>query len=403
MEKIIKGVPIFIPRINGTELKLVKLGAKSALMDAYIVAQYPIPARKIASICDLFIIDPSTNYFVERYFLRKVSFRKLPYSPKAPFNIEDLLVDESLRVKKLIEPAINYQINQKAKVIIAPYLFTGSPTDIKFGINLTMISDSIKYVERKKIKEPVFAMINMGSAILDDPKTLNYIIERYDDDFGERIHGYFIMLDQFKEKEVSESSLLGLAYLVFQLSKNKNVFALRIGAFGEVLSAIGASGFSSGLSAGESFSEETLKKESGGFGRPTSKWTYIPDFFSYISDEEIKKTSYKCGCSKCRGSLPKTVFDKKAHLLTTRMAITKKLSSLSRNKRIDFMKYRLGQGIKLITEYNKKYGLAIKPHHLLRWISVLDSAKSWKHNDTAKQEDIDLDNLIHQARAKRKK
>ena len=71
------------------------------------------------------------------------------------------------------------------------------------------------------------------------------------------------MIDQFDNKKASDEALHGLAHLVFQLLKNKkDVFVLKIGAFGEILSAIGASGFSGGLARGESFYEEGFRKKS---------------------------------------------------------------------------------------------------------------------------------------------
>lgn len=396
--------PIFIPKITQGETLFVNSSFSPVfLMDGHIVAFFHKPAINVSKKCKILIIDPVTNYLIFKHYKRKKSFKKLPYSPKDPFKVEDLLIDENLRMNGLVKPVIDYQTNNNAGIIILPYLFTESATNVKFGLNLTLISDSLKYLSNKKIKKPVFAMINIGSSVLEDPKTLNFIIERYDDDFGENIKGYFIMLDKFDDREANKDSLTGLAYLAFQLSRKKDVFVLRIGSFGEILSAIGASGFSSGLFGGETFSEESLRKELGGYGRSPTKWTYIPEFFNYLNVDEIKRINYKCSCPACRGLIAKGFNSKKEHYLYNRASNMKKLSNLTRDKRISLMKFRLENGIQLATSCNNKYTVSIKTKHLKKWYDVLDSAKNFAYRDEQKKKEVNLDKMIHEARAKKKK
>lgn len=404
MERLFQ-TPIFIPKPTGQEAAFANLGLKypAFLMDAHIVSRNVAPAKKIADACDVFVIDPVTNHFVEKVYLTKPSFKKLPYAPKEPFKVEDLLSNESLRVEKLVIPAIEYQASQNTGLIVLPYLFSESPDDTKFGINLSMISDSLKYARDKKIAKPLFAMINIGSGVLNHPRILNYIIERYDDDFDSKIQGYFIMVDQLDNKRASDEALHGLAHLVFQLRKNKkDVFVLKIGAFGEILSAIGGSGFSSGLATGESFYEEGLREKATGFGRPISKWSYIPELFNYVNDEAIKRTDYKCSCPVCNGMIPADIFSKKAHFLHRRMSTMTTLQKYDRTKRIDLMRARLEDAVKLASHYNKKHALALDVNHLLNWRNVLESAKHWAHESDQDKKSVDLDKLIHEARAQRK-
>jgi hypothetical protein len=401
MERLFQ-TPIFIPKPTGQEAAFADLGLKypAFLMDAHIVSRNVAPAKKIADACDVFIIDPVTNHFVEKVYLTKPSFKKLSYAPAEPFKVEDLLSNESLRIEKLVIPTIEYQTSKNTGLIILPYLFSESPDDTKFGINLSMISDSLKYAREKKISKPLFAMINIGSGVLNHPRILNYIIERYDDDFDSKIQGYFIMVDQLDNKRASDESLHGLAHLVFQLLKHKkDAFVLKIGAFGEILSAIGASGFSSGIATGESFYEEGLREKATGFGRPISKWSYIPELFNYVNDEAIKRTDYKCSCSACNGSIPVDIFSKKAHFLHRRMDTMATLQKNDRIKRIDLMRARLEEAIKLASHYNKKHALALEVNHLINWRNVLESAKHWTHEDDQDKKSVDLDKLIHEARA----
>ncbi|GAF87391.1 unnamed protein product, partial [marine sediment metagenome] len=199
-------------------------------------------------------------------------------------------------------------------------------------------------------------------------------------------------------------ALRGLAHLVFQLSKNnKSVFVLKIGAFGEILSAIGATGFSSGLAGGESFHEEGLREKLSGYGRPINKWTYVSELFSYVNDEAIKRTDYKCNCLTCNGLLPGNAFSKKAHFLRRRMDTMKSLQKIDRPKRINFMLSRLEKSIKLASHYNKKHALLLSTDHLIKWRNVLESTKHWTHKDDSDKKAVDLDKLIHRTRTRRKK
>lgn len=398
--------PIFIPKLTGQEGAFVDLDLKysACLMDAHIVSRFSTPAEKISKACDVFIVDPITNYFVEIGYLQKPTICNLPYSPKEPFRVEDLYRGEVMRVEEMVIPSIEYQINNNADVIILPYLFADDSEHTRFGVNLNLISDGIKYARDKKIKKPLFAMLNMGGVVLSQPRILNYIIERYDDDYGNNIHGYFITMGRdFVHKGASDESLHGLAHLAFQLTKNKKqVFVLRIGAFGEILSAIGADGFSSGIDRGESFDEEGLREKSSNFGRDISKWTYVPELFNHVNDEAIKRTNYKCNCKSCGGSLPKDVFSKKAHFLYRRMETMNELRKLGRTKRIGLMKARLEEAIKLASHYNEKYTLSLQVNHLINWRNVLESAQHWTHDDSQSKKSVDLDQLIHEARSKRK-
>lgn len=396
--------PIFIPKIGQAESSLVDPSFGPAfLMDAHIVDTYKVPAKEVAKRSKIFIIDPVTNYFIYKHYRKKKTLKNLSYSPSSPFKVDDLIIDEKLRMNKLIKPVIDFQIKNKAGTLILPYLFTKEATNVKFSLNLSLISDSLKYIAKEKISKPIFAMINMGTEILEDPKILNYIIERYDDDFGQKINGYFIILDDFDARKANKNILLGLAYLVFQLSRNKDVFILKMGSFGEILCAIGASGFSSGLFGGESFSEKSLREESKGFGRSPSQWIYVPEFLNYLKDEKLKRIGYSCSCPECKGSIAKNLNSKKRHFLHNRTKRVSRFVGLSRDKRISLMKAILEKGISIAKAYTKKHHLLIEKNHLEKWHEVLTSAENFDYRDEQKKKEINLDKLIHEARAKKKK
>lgn len=391
---------LFIPRLLNQDAVATEIGKLSAvLMNANIVAGYKNLAEKARKASQIFIIDPQTNHFVYDSYTGKSSFRKVPYAPSRPFEVSELLSQEEFRIKDLVEPSIKFQLDKGANIIIAPYFFSEDASGDKFRLNHTLISDSIRYLHDINTKKLLFAMINIGNSVLNNLKMLNHITDRYED-HQENVEGYFIMIDDLNDIRADEYSLKSLAWLMFRLSRSKDVFVFSIGAFGEVLCAIGAKGFSSGLGWLETFSEKTLKKPLKFSPRKKkASQTYIPELFDYINDEIVKLINYKCSCRACGGRLPTIAASKKLHFLYRRLSSIKKMTGLNRVERIGVMKARLEEALELANGLYEKHAIPLQTRHISNWIRVLDFAKRWKHTDQIK-EVVDLDRLINESRSK---
>jgi len=390
--------PIFIPKLSQTESAFLNnVKVSTVIMDAHIVAWRPKIANKIKKSVDNFIIDPVTNYFVGKSYKEKASFQKLNTAPSKPYKIDDLLTNEYLRKEEMVWLNIKNQIDEGSSVIIIPYIYTDSIDDTRFGINLSMISDAIKLIKEKNIKIPLYAMINMGSETLKDYSKLDYIVNRYYEDFKKNISGFFLMFDQLDCRKANEDSLMGLAYLTFNLSNNKKVFNLKIDDFGEVLSVISAGGYSSGLAQGESFSAKSLSEKSFAIGRRHKEITYVPELFNYLNDEELRKMKYSCNCSICKNGLPDGYNPTKAHFLEKKLERMKILNTITQGKRTNFLILKIVEAIKSSKEYNDKYLLSIKYDFLYKWKNVLEKSKNWTYSDKIKDE-VDLDHLIEEAK-----
>lgn len=392
---------IFIPKLAQNEAGFVKdKKIPAVFMDAYIVAKYKKPAEIICSSSELFIVDPNTNYFISTDCKKiKKSFNKLETAPEEYYKVDELLTDEGTRKYKFVKESIDYQVKHKFSLIILPYLYSDSIEDTRFGLNLTMISDGLRLVEDEQVKSPVYAMINLGNEVLNDYQKLDYLIERYSGDFNERIEGYFIMIDQFDCRKASEGELLGLAHLTFHLSENKKVYLLKMGDYGELLSCVGASGYSSSLGGGETFNATSLIKKIPGFGRNHSQTTYVPELFNYLNDEALKKIGYKCSCSICNKTegLPNGVNNTKAHFLELKLKAMEELNAVKEGDRNTYLRSKLEQAIELANQYNSDFALSIKTDFLIRWKNILDKSRHWRNRDRSKDE-IDLDNIIEEAR-----
>jgi len=400
MSKIVSS-PIFMPRLMNQDGAATEIGKLPAsLMTANIAAHYKNLATKARNASELFVIDPMTNNMVYDAFTEKKAFQKVPYAPKKPFEMPKLFGDEKYRIASLVEPSIKFQLEKGADLVIAPYFFSEDANGDKFRLNHTLIPDSIKFMKREKIEKPLFAMINVGNSGLGNPKMLNHIIDRYNDCEAD-LKGYLIMVDNLNDIKSDEDSLKGLAWLVFQLSANKDVFVLSIGAFGEVLGSIGASGFSGGLGWLETFSEKNLKQRLKFSPRKKKvAQTYIPELFDYVNDEIVKLINYKCSCTSCGGKMPVDYGSKKLHFLYRRLGAMKKMGGLSRNERMGLMRGRLEEALDLAEGLYGRFAIPLQTSHLKRWMGILESAKHWKHGADQDKVSDDLTQVIHESRSK---
>lgn len=390
---------IYIPKLSKGEAAFVNGKTIPAIiMDAHIFATYKKPAEIIRKATPFFILDPCTNYFIGDYCKEKPSFEKLSTTPDKPYKLEKLSFDEGVRKYKFVKDSIDYQVKEGLGQIILPYLYSDSVDDRKFNLNLTMISDGLKLIEKDGIKLPAYAMINLGIEVLHDIGKLNQLIARYSNDFKGKLEGYFISIDNFDCRKASVEELEGFAYLVFNLSIDKKVYLLKIGDYGKALCCLGASGYSSSLGGGETFNSGGLWKKIVAYGRNHNEKTYVPELFDYLYDEQLKKVGYKCDCSVCKDSgLPPNWNGTKEHFLERNMIFMSELSAVPDESKIDFIILKIEQAIELATKYNTESGLGLKIDFLIKWKNVLEKTKNWTIED-ASAEEVDLDALIEEAK-----
>lgn len=379
MKTLFSKLPIYIPKVQDSTIsEIPDLHLPAVLIDSPHIAWRPKSAKDVKKVSDLLIVDPVTHCILYKDASEGKNFQKLPYPQKV--EPETLYSDAAFRNEKIVAPCIEDQINKGADLIISPYFFAEDTDDTKFGTNITMISESIKYLTDLSISKPLFAMIAIGSTALDRPIVTGYIADRYSVDLNDHLAGYFIVVNDLDCKQQDGSKLFGLAKLVFQLSKEKYVFVKRIGAFGEVLSAIGGSGFISGLEIGETFSVKVLEKKPDKFGQKTNR-IYIPELFDYVNDVEAQKIGYKCNCIACKGSLASDRQTKKLHYLYTRLDTMEKLQNLDRDGKVNLLISRLDTAFRMASTYNSKYGLSLKTAHLVNWKSILEASKTWNSEE----------------------
>ncbi len=377
--------PTYIPKVQDGNIVDWGVRIPAVFVNALILAWRPSVAS-VKSSGDIFIVDPVTDRVLSNRAAKK-NYKKLGYPEVEP---EQLYSDVSAR-RLLIEQAVKNQLAAKADIVIAPYLFAEDTDDTKFSVNLTLLAETVRYVKEQNITQPLFAMICIGSSVLARPAIINHIIDRYNDDFAAHVEGFFVSVNDFNGRSTADpAKLLGFAHMVYHLSEYKLVIVKRIDGFGEVLCAIGAAGFSSGLATSETYSAKDQEDSK----RKPLKRIYVPEIFDYLNDEEAKKVGYKCHKdSAAVGTHPESHAVKTKHYFHHKMERAQKMQSLTPPQRIDFMLREIAKGKKLAAEWTSKYAIPQKFLHASRWEEVLTRARYWK---PSKQSDSELATLLEE-------
>jgi len=388
---LFKSLPIFVPRVMDTTISDLGITFPALIIDSHHIEWRRGVVDKISKLTNLLIVDPVTVHLLFPAARKKKNFMKLPY----PKNIkpETLYSSAKDRLEKVIKPAIDDQIKKGGDLIIAPSFFTEDTDDIKFPLNLTLLSETLRYIEQQKIDKPIFANIYIGKGALRRNTVINYIVSLYRDDFKGKVDGYCLNVNDFDAEKADIDELIGISSLIFKLSNGNNVFVKYVGGFGEVLCAIGASGFSSSLDGGEIFSVNNFEQRTKGFGRKGS-WTYVAEIFDHINDTELKKIGYTCNCPYCKGSLPATKKDKKLHFLYQKIKAMKSLESLTREQKIELMITKLEKAIAMVISYRRQYAVGLSQNYLQNWLAVLKDAKTWEYE--TEQDAEELNQLLKQ-------
>lgn len=377
--------PAYVPRAQDSNVTKCGLKFPMIIMDSRHVTWRAPAAAEIRKTTDRLVIDPATDMLLFRGASEGVNIKSLGYPKK--MDIPTLFGDPKTRAQ-VIDTCVGDQLGKKSDVIIAPYFYADDPNALAFNLNLTMLSETIRHLEAKKLSKPIYAYIEIGHTFLTRPTMVNMVVDRYLDN-DKKLSGFLITINDLDCRKADEDMLLGLAALTRQLSSQHEVFLNYIDSFGEVLVALGATGYSSGLTTGEVFSAKNFEEASKNRKFKKQERTFVPELLGYLNDEAIKKIGYKCSCAACGGSYPKSTEAKKKHYVLTKSAVLQQMRSLSAIQRIEFMKERL-QSAQRFTQVVRKMGVNPKNTWISRWSSVLDISA----NETVGRDDSELDNFI---------
>lgn len=380
---------VYITKVRSRSIADLGKAIPPITMDAHIIEQMPKVWRETKALASMAIIDPVTHFVMYKNAREKVNFKKLPYADCT--SMQSLYSDSDYRMERLVKPCVEYQVRGGAGTIVAPYLFATDEFGTAFNTNLTMLSETIRYVREKEYVKPIMAVIFLDKGMLTRISGLNFVVDRYTDEgIADGVDSYTVMFNELDTRKAQEGSLSGYARFVQLLSRdNRTVFTKAIGAFGEVLCAVGASGYISGLGEAETAAVRSLQENIESRGRK-KEWVYIPEMMEYAHDTELNKIGYTCKCPACGGGLAGDSASRKMHIFYTRLKEMDLMNKHTSVGRMEQMKNRIARAKRFVDQYASQ-GSPFKKTHLVNWLSVLESAELW---DEAESSDAFEDDLV---------
>ena len=374
--------PLFAPKYLLQDLALAReFRVQASLLTANCGDQrYANLRQAVRENAEVLIVDPLTHAFTYRGYLDKPTFTALPYAPQQPFDAAYFRDAEHSR--NLAGQVLDYEIDLGTDILVPPYLYTRDLDDGRLRSNLRLIADGLRHRAERRIERPVFAMVCFSGTILESPVGTQDLIDQYREP---DVDGYLVLVENFDDRQVSTQMLMGLARLVRGLAVERDVIVCSIASFGQVLTALGANGFSAGVGWLETFREVNLQPGRANFPADRahrSQFYYFPELLSYLppdaardifrADGSETAQTFACNCSACAEGLPENPPQKKQHFMHRRLREMADLAARPPEDRPRFMRDRIGLALELAGAIEEEGFVRIPTEHFIRWIAVID-------------------------------
>lgn len=371
--------PAFLTKFLNTDLALAReFRCTSSLLAANMAQGFPNLIEAARAQCETLIIDPVTHAFSYGGFLEKPTYTRLPYAPGAVLDA-GALRDQG-RARDFADAVLAYEIDAGANILVAPYLYTRDMDDGRLPVNSMLISAALASRRRDR---PLYAMVCAGASILESPVQTADLVRQYRE---LAVDGYLVMIENFDDRQVRTQVLMGMAQLVQGLSQERDVVVCSIAAYGQVMTAVGANGFSAGVGWLETFRESNLQPGRIGFPAERthrSHFYYVPELLSYIAPDAVptifgadgSETArrFLCNCPVCALDLPEDPSDKKRHFMHRRREEMETMGGMGRAERVIHIRDRLGLALELAAAIEEEVLVRIPTEHFIRWITVIDA------------------------------
>lgn len=374
--------PIYIPKVINHEIIDSGINYPLVIVDAHSVIHKSKIFQETSTKYGV-MIDPVTHHLQYKNKRETTSFQGLPY--KDATDIGRIHADPTYRLDNLVRPVLDFQIENGAALIVAPYLCSEEIHSTIFNTNITLVTESITNLQSKGSTLPLYAPICTSASALKEQTAINAIVDFYtDESIAQHVAGYYVMIADFNDESADPDELLGAANLVYQLSQGKHVIVKQLGAFGYVLNAVSNCSFTSSPAGGEVFS---LKLMASDFTprRDHNEWMYVPELYDYVNDFELseERINYHCDCSSCAGqfSTESKTKQRKIHYLLRREQEVQALMKMSQHEKIDYLLGSFDAAIRFANECTSRFGSKLATQHIYRWAEVLQRARTWNFQE----------------------
>jgi hypothetical protein len=359
--------------------------------------------------CQTFIIDPMTQAFTYDGYLGKQTYIDLPYAPEEPISATMLLADPD-SLDEFTRSVLELQMNLGTGILIAPYFYARDLDDTRLAANLHFIAKAAEVRNEQGTDLPLFGWVSIGSSILLSPPQTTQIIEVYKD---LPVEGYLVTAENFDDRVSNEQALMGLARLVLGLSHDRDIIVSSIAAYGEVLTALGANGFSAGIGWLETFREVSLRPVATGFAGDRvhrAHFYYIPELLTYVHPDDLNTIfdpdtgsttlieNFSCDCEVCLDGLPDEPELKKRHFMIRRHSEMSRLADVAAADRPAYIRDRIQLALELSNIVEEEALVRFPTEHFVRWIAVLDGLSTTRGDEENELGPDELNEIVRQVR-----
>lgn len=374
--------PFFAPKYLNADLALAReFAVRASLLTANCGDQRFANLRAaVRENAEVLIVDPLTHAFNYQGYLDKPTFTALPYAPQQPFDAA--YFRDAANTRNLAIQVLDYEIGLGANILVPPYLYTRDLDDGRLRSNMRLIAEGLRIRDERGIQSPIFGMMCFSGTILESPVSTHEMITQYREP---ALDGYLVVVENFDDRQVSTQMLMGLARLVRGLAVDRDVVVCSIASFGQVLTALGANGFSAGVGWLETFREVNLQPGRANFPADRahrSQFYYFPELLSYLPPDAARDIfreggsetarAFMCPCPVCANGLPDTGPQKKQHFMHRRRGEMQDLAARPLEDRPRFMRDRIGLALELAAAIEEEGFVRVPTEHFIRWIAVLD-------------------------------
>jgi hypothetical protein len=400
--------PTFLTKFLNQDLQLARdFECEASLVPANFASYEKLLAMTRLRAATL-IIDPVTHAFSYRGYSEKPTFTGLPYAPAAP--LEAATFRDQARVRDFVESVLRFEGQTGADILVAPYLYTRDMDDGRLAANNRMIAEALRFPREDR---RLYAMVCVAGSVLESTVQTQDLIRQYREP---EVDGYLVMVENFDVRQAPTDMLMGMAKLVQGLSHERDVVVCSIAAYGQVMTALGANGFSAGVGWLETFRESNLQPGRTGFPADRahrSQFYYVPELLSYLHPDAVQAVfgdggsetarEYLCHCPVCAGALPKDAADKKRHFMHRRQQEMTELSQVALDRRLAHIRDRLGLALELAAAIEEEALIRVPTEHFVRWIAVIDglTGPEGAAREPQGPGPEDLDRLIEEGRRAR--
>jgi len=214
--------------------------------DAHIAVRRPTLGEAANDAGIPFLVDPMT-VFLQSDVDPTSTWAKLPFASAHPLSVSDI------DAEGLVEQVVQFQVEQGATRIIAPYLYASEPEDPAFAMSIRLLASTAHYVRDNDVPLPVVAILCGQLRHFASQQALNFGVGRFVDAAeAHDVHTLGLCFSPVGAPSDSYSKLVGLFRVATRATQaSMPVIAWRQGIYGSALVAAGLSGYETGIGIGE--------------------------------------------------------------------------------------------------------------------------------------------------------